>query len=61
MPRPHADALAAQALGVLCLVARDEAAAGTAARELAAALRWSDRPCPAPDLVHQVILPEASR
>ncbi|HYT25916.1 MAG TPA: thymidine phosphorylase, partial [Actinomycetota bacterium] len=43
------------------VLARDEAAAGTAARELAAALRWSDRPCPAPDLVHQVILPEASR
>jgi pyrimidine-nucleoside phosphorylase len=39
------------------VLARDQAAAETAARELTAALRFSDRPVEPPPLVHQVVAP----
>jgi pyrimidine-nucleoside phosphorylase len=37
------------------ILARDEAAARSAAEGLLAALRWSDHPTPAPPLVHEVV------
>jgi pyrimidine-nucleoside phosphorylase len=37
------------------ILARDEAAARSAADGLVAALRWSDHPTPAPPLVHEVV------
>jgi len=45
--------------GIGQVLARDQASAETAARDLAAALRWSREPCQAPDLVHEVIVPGA--
>jgi thymidine phosphorylase len=46
---------AGQPIGLL--LARTDAAAEEAATRLLAALEWSDRPVPAPPLVHQVIAP----
>jgi len=40
------------------VLARDEAAAEAAARDLAAALRWSREPCRAPELIHEVVSPD---
>ncbi|HEV8649879.1 MAG TPA: thymidine phosphorylase [Actinomycetes bacterium] len=41
------------------VLARDETAAKAAARDLAAALRWSREACQAPELIHEVIAPDA--
>jgi len=41
------------------VLARDEAAARAAARDLSAALRWSRGTCQVPALVHEVISPDA--
>jgi pyrimidine-nucleoside phosphorylase len=48
---------AGQPIGLI--LARSDAAAEEAATRLLAALQWSDRPVPAPPLVHQVIAPPA--
>jgi hypothetical protein len=40
-------------------MARDQAAAEAAARELTDALRFSDRPSQPPPLVHEVVTPTA--
>jgi pyrimidine-nucleoside phosphorylase len=41
------------------VLARDQAAAETAARDLVAALRFSPVPRPAPELIHEVVAPDA--